>query len=111
MLSSIHVLAERAWVLTEVEEELGEDVERQKTALAQAVVAEADDGKEDGEDDETHNLDGLAAELVHCRYCTPVSRDGTGANEHQLANGCVVEPRIHILPLPEADGSENGASI
>lgn len=48
----------------EVEEELGEDVEGEQGVAGEMVIGETDDDKEDGEDGETHDLDGFAAEGV-----------------------------------------------
>lgn len=51
----------------EVEEELGEDVERQEGGVRDLVVGEADYDEEDREHGEAHELDGLAAEGVDGR--------------------------------------------
>ena len=50
----------------EVEEELGEDVECEEGMAREVVVGEANDDEENGENGETHELDGLAAEGVDC---------------------------------------------
>lgn len=77
-------------VWTEVEEELGDDVEAEEGASAEVVVGEAHDAEDDGEDDEAADLDGLATDGVDEGYGYPVSRYGAGADDDQVPDGCVV---------------------
>jgi len=60
-------------VRSEVEEKLGQDVESKERLLIQVVIRKADDDKNDGEEEETADLNGLAANGVNCRYREPVT--------------------------------------
>ena len=80
----------------EVEEELAEDIQRKEGVLGEFVVSEADDAEEDGEDDETHQLDGFAADGVDGCDSDPVARDGAGADDDQVADGGVAEDVVDV---------------
>lgn len=95
----------------EVEEELSNDVEGEQATLVQFVVGEADDDKDDGEDGEAHELDGLAADGVNRRHRDPVAWDGAGADNDQIADGGVVEDLIHVVTLGVANGGQNDGVV
>lgn len=95
----------------EVEEELGDDVESQQATLAQLVVGKTDDDEDDGEDEETHELDGLAAEGVDGRHGDPVPGDGTGADDDQVTNGGVVKDLVHVVALGVANGRQDDGVV
>lgn len=80
----------------EVEEELRQDVEREECVTREVVVCEADDDEEDGQHGEAQELDGLAAEGVDCCDGDPVSGNGSGAGEDQVANCVAVEDLVHV---------------
>lgn len=63
---------ERGGVGAEVEEELGDDVERQERSQGQVVVGEAEDAEQDGEDEEPGYLQRPAAYDVDGEYRSPV---------------------------------------
>lgn len=75
------------------------------------MVAETDDAEDDAEDDEAHYLNGFAANSIHQRYRDPVSRDGAGADNDQVADGLVVEDLVHVAPSNVANGIENDSVI
>lgn len=74
-----------------VEEELGDNVERQEGRGGEAGAGEAEDEEEEGEDGEADDLDGLAAEGVDCQNGGPVAGETAGAGEDDHADGVVVE--------------------
>ena len=76
---------------SEVEEELGENVDGQQSVGGELVVRKTHDDEENGKDGETTQLDGLAADCVDGRYGDPVTGDGTGEHNDQVTNGRVVE--------------------
>lgn len=92
----------RKGLLTEVEEELGQDVESEQALLADLVVGETDDAEEDGEERETHQLNGLAANGINGGNRDPVTGDGTGADEDEVTNGGVEEVLVHVLGVARA---------
>ena len=93
----------RGGVGAEVEEELAEDIQRKEGVLGKFVVGEADNAEEDGEDDEAHQLDGLAADGVDRRDGDPVARDGAGADDDQVADGGVAEDVVDVGAAGVAD--------
>lgn len=104
---------ERGCVGTEVEEELRHDIDRQQTVLSEFVVAEAHGDEEDGEDDETAELDGLTADSIDSRNCDPVARNGTSKNDDQVADGRVVENFVGVLGVRRrvADRGQDGSVV
>ena len=76
---------------------------------AEVVVCETNDAEKDGKDDETHELDGLAAHGVDEGNCDPITWDCTGADEDETADGCFVEDLVHGFPAVVTDrGQDNG---
>lgn len=102
---------ESGGVRTEVEEELGEDEERDETAGAgrglELVVGETDDDEDDGEHDEAHELDGFAAEGVDGGNGDPVTRDSAGADDDEVTDSGVVEDFVDGVAGGVADGGQD----
>jgi hypothetical protein len=71
------------------------------------VVSKADDDENDGQKDETHKLDGLAADSIDGGHGDPVARNGASANNDQITNGRVAENVVDIITLGIANGLEN----
>ncbi len=92
---------------------MAEDVEGEQSTLVfdQFVVGKADDDEEDGEDGETHELDGLSADGIHGGDGDPITRNGTGQSDDEVANGGVVEDMIHILAAGVADRGEDDGVV
>lgn len=68
----------------EILEEVGQAVEEDEGAVRvteDSVVTEAHDDEDDGEEDETHELDGLAAPDVNEEEGNPVARNETSGGE------------------------------
>lgn len=82
---------ESCCVRAEVEEELAHYVACQQTLRTKLVVRESDDDEQDREEDESHELNGLAANGINGRDGHPVARDGTSAHDYEIANSSVVE--------------------
>lgn len=61
------------------------------------MVSESHDAEEDGEDDETHELNGLATDRVHKGDSDPVARNGTSADQNDVSNSNVIEEIVGIL--------------
>ncbi len=68
-------------VRSEVEEEVTQDEQAKLAAIANDVIAEAEDAEEDGEDDEASQLDGLASNRVTQRDSDPESNTSAGVNK------------------------------
>ena len=96
---------------TEVEEELGQDVECEEGVAREVVVGEADDYEEDGEHAETEELNGLATYGIDERDRDPVSRDGTGADEDKVADGGLVENVVHVGSAGIANGGQDDGVV
>lgn len=69
----------------------------------EVVVGEADDDEQHGQDDEAHELDRFAADGVNCGHGHPVARNGSGADNDQVAYCGVAEDAIHIGSLGVAN--------
>lgn len=73
------------------------------------MVGEADDAEEDGEEDETHQLNGFAADGVNGCDGDPVSRNGASANDDQIADRGVAEDVVNVRAACIADcGQDDG---
>ena len=96
---------------TEVEEKLGKDVKSEERVAGELVVSETDNDEKNGEECETHDLDGLSAESVDGGDGDPVTWNGTGANEDEVTNGGSVEDFIHITAARIADSTENDGVV
>lgn len=95
----------------EVEEELGEDVDGKLGVGADVVVCEAEDDEEDGENDETHELDRLATNGVNSGDSDPVAGHGTSKNDDDVADGSLVEHLVDVATTAEADGREDDGVV
>src|SRR5438046_1074978 len=84
----------RVW--PEVEEELSEDVESQESMFAQMVVRESNDTEENGEDNEPHELNGLATDGVARGNGNPVAGNGASADDDQVSDSSIAEDLIHV---------------
>lgn len=93
----------------EVEEELGNNVETQQTVvgLEQGVVGKADDDEENGEDGETHQLDGLAANGVDGSNGHPVTGNSTSTDQDQVTNSVTTQGLVDVGTASPADSTEN----
>jgi len=80
----------------EVEEELAQDVEAKQGVAGELFEGKADDAEEHGEEEEAAELDGLAADRVDEGDGDPVTGDGTGANEDEIADGGFVEDVVDV---------------
>ena len=92
---------------SEVEKELGQNVQSQKTMFTQVVESEADDDEDDGKENEAHELYGFAADGVDGGNRDPVTWDGSSADDDQVADSGIAEDFIHIITLGIANGCEN----
>ena len=96
-------------MLTEIEEELRQNIEREEGALMldQPVIGETDDKKEDCQYDETHVLDRLAANSIHESNCNPISWNSTSADNDKIADSSIVEDPVDIRSLSVANGVQD----
>jgi hypothetical protein len=60
------------------------------------LEGEADDAEEESEEKEASELDGFAADGVHEGDGDPVTGDGAGADEDEVANGVFVEDVVNV---------------
>lgn len=100
-------------VRAEVEEELGNDVETQKTVvgLEERIVGEANDDEENGQDDEAHQLDGLTANGINGGHGHPVAGNGTSTDEDQVTNGIATEGLVDGSTTTPADSAEDDGVV
>lgn len=94
--------------LTKVEEELGKDVDSQQAVGGDVVVSETHYDEQNGEDDETTELDGLAANGVNGGDRDPVSGHSTSQDNDQVTNGGVVQELVDAGDRLAAGGETNG---
>lgn len=99
----------------EVEEELGQDIDDQEAVLVvcgDPVVGEAHDHEEDGEDDEAHHLDRLAAKGIDGGDSNPVARHGAGQDNNEVADGSVEQDLVGAGVLGRvADDLKDGGVV
>jgi len=67
--------------------------------------------EENGKKDETHELNGLAADSINCSNGQPVSRDGTGTYKNTISSSEVVKNLVDRWTCSVADSSEHGRAI
>lgn len=91
----------------EVEEELGEHIERQQAVFADLVVGKSNDDEEDGQNGKAHELNRLATNRVDRGDSHPVAWNGAGADNDQVADSSVAEDVVHIAAAGIANGTEN----
>jgi len=96
---------------SEVEEELSQDIKSQETTLMQFVVREADDNEDDSEQDETHKLNGFPTDGVDRSDGDPITGNGTGADNDQVADSISAEDFVDVAALGEADGGQNNGVV
>lgn len=75
------------------------------------AVCETDDTEDDGQKDEAHHLDGFAAHGVDQGDRHPVTGDGAGADDDQIADGLVVEGLVHVAAADVADRGEDDGVV
>ena len=83
--------------LTKIEEELTQHIQRKQGPFAQVREVKPDDREEDGQDEESSDLNGLAAEKIDSCDCTPVAWNGSGADQDEVANSRIIEQPVHIF--------------
>ena len=113
----------RGRVGAEVLEEVGEAVEESEAldgggCRCELVVTETEDTEEDGERDETHELDGLAAPGVNEEEGCPVAGDETGDDDDEVTDGGVPEVLVDgsgtskgLVGSTETDGVEDDGVV
>lgn len=99
------------WGVTHVEEEVGEDVARKETAFADLVVAKAHDAEDDGENRETAELDRFTTDGIASSDRDPVTGNGTGTDQDQVARSNVEESFVGVGTLAIANGCKNRSVI
>lgn len=102
---------ESSGVRSKVEEELSDNVEGEETTFAQLVISETDDDEDNGQNSETHKLNGLATDGIDSSNCNPVARDGAGTGDDQVANCSVVKDFVDVVTLGISDGSQNDGIV
>lgn len=97
----------------EVEEELRDDVQTQQTVVGvlQGLVGETNDDKNNGQDDEADQLDGLAADGVDGGDRHPVAGDGTRTDQDQVTDGVLVEDLVDVLAAAPADSTQDDGVV
>lgn len=68
------------------------------------MVAESNDAEEDRQQDETNQLNGLAADRVHSKHGAPVAWDGTSADQDDVSDCHVPVILIDGVVVSEANG-------
>lgn len=99
--------------LTEVEEELGEDVNSKETVGGKVLVRETHDDEENGQDAETTKLDSLATDGIDGSDGNPVSGNGTSKDNNDVTDGSVVEVLVDVGGIlgRVANDLENGTVV
>jgi hypothetical protein len=75
------------------------------------AVRKPNDDEDDGQKDEAHQLDGFAADSVDSCNSDPVTGDGTGADDDQVANSRVAEDFINVVALGVTNGLKNDGVV
>ena len=77
----------------------------------QFIIGKSDDDEEDGQHCKSHVLNRFAAECVYCEDGDPVSRDGAGTDEDEVADGRVVEDLVDVGAPGVSYGAQDGRVI
>lgn len=93
--------------LTEVEEELRNNIAGKDTIRTNLVVAKANDAEHDGKHGESQNLDRLAADGIDESNRDPVTRNSASAYDDEVANRSLVEDLVDVGAARVANGGEN----
>ena len=96
---------------TEIEEELGKDVESEQSVAGELVEGKSNSDEEDGEHGEAHELNRLAANEIDSGNGDPVSWNGTSADKNQITDGAVVECLVDGGSVGIANGSQNDTVV
>lgn len=92
---------------TKVAEKLGKNVKGKKTVVAELVVGKTDDAENDSKDDETTNLNGLAADGINGCDRGPVTGDGTSTSKDNVADADIVQVAVNVVLASITDGTQN----
>lgn len=97
----------------EVEEKLREHIDGQQTVLSELVVSEAHDDEENSENSKASKLNGLTADGVNSGDGNPVARDGTGHDDDEISDGCVVQIFVDVLVVARrvSNSLQNGGIV
>lgn len=100
---------------SKVEEELGNDVDGEEAVGGEVMVSKAHDNEENGKNDETSHLDGLATESINGGHRNPVAGNGTSTDDDDVADSSVVEELVNVLDVARggrvANGLENSTVV
>ena len=102
---------ERGGVGTKVEEEVGQTEAGGQTGSADDVKAEADDAEEHCQEDESDQLNWLAADGVNSGDRDPVSRYSTREHQDDVTDSYVLVVLVHVVATSVADLSQNRSSV
>lgn len=94
-----------------VEKELTKNVKREKATLGDGVESGTDDEEENGENDESHELDGLTTNGIDSSDGDPVSGDGTSTDEDDVSDSVVAEGLVDVWMLRVTDLFEDDGVV
>jgi len=75
------------------------------------VIVETNDDEENSEDGEARKLDWLTADSINGCNGNPITWDGTGANNDQVADSCVAEDMVDIAALGIANSAQDDGVV
>jgi hypothetical protein len=96
---------------TPIEEELDQDVDGQLRMTRDLVECKTPDGKKDSENNETSELERLAANCVNGGNGEPVTWDSASADENAVSSGKVVQAPVDGLAATVSNGTEDGSGV
>ena len=96
---------------SEVEEELGQYVKSHESTFVELVVSKTDDGEDDGEQNEAHQLNRFAANGVDSCDSDPVTWNGACAHNDQVADCIAVEDLVDGITLGEPDSAQDDGIV
>ncbi len=96
---------------SEVEEELSQNVEGQKTVLTQVAVGKSNDDEDYREKSESHQLDRLSSDGVDGCNSNPVTWNGACADDDQVANSGIAEDLVDCITLGITDCGKNDGVV
>jgi hypothetical protein len=97
--------------LTEVEEELDEDVKPEFVVTSKILEIETPYDEENGEDDETSKLNGLTSNGINGCHCRPVPGNSSSRDENAISSSEVVKDLIHSWSSTISNRGENSGTI
>jgi hypothetical protein len=103
-----HTLGEK---FTKIEEELHKNIKRKHSMAGEMLVGESPDDEENGQANESHQLDRLTSEGVDSGNSHPVTWDGASTDKNAVTSGQIIEDLVNIRTRSIANSCEHSRRV